>query len=242
LSFWIVTTISLSTAVTPGAVSAACRAVCNAANDGTWPWRCTAVVHRFLDRAGMEIGHPRDRLLHAALDIGGGRLGLRLVLDQVVDDTHCGELADCALGGVSLRCRLDLSMQNDAPVTDLRRDRVGDLCSPEAAGYFLSIREPDLYEHRMLKGPDTDVNLHVFSQGCPEIERMLLFRDRLRSSEADRELYERKKRELARRTWKYKLRGREGDRGRGDHHPSSRGERRLEDSQGLATIGISRRL
>jgi GrpB-like predicted nucleotidyltransferase (UPF0157 family) len=73
----------------------------------------------------------------------------------------------------------------------------------EAAGYFLSIREPHLYEHRMLKGPDTDVNLHVFSQGCPEIERMLLFRDRLRSSEADRELYERKKRELARRTWKY---------------------------------------
>ena len=45
----------------------------------------------------------------------------------------------------------------------------------EAAGYTLRIREPDWHEHRMFKGPDTDINLHVFSQGCPEIERMLLF-------------------------------------------------------------------
>lgn len=73
----------------------------------------------------------------------------------------------------------------------------------EEAGYVLRIREPDWYEHRVFKGPDTTVNLHVFSQGCPEIERMVLFRDRLRSSEPDRELYERKKRELARREWKY---------------------------------------
>jgi GrpB-like predicted nucleotidyltransferase (UPF0157 family) len=73
----------------------------------------------------------------------------------------------------------------------------------EAAGYVLHIREPDWYEHRMFKGPDTAVNLHVFSPGCPEIERLLLFRDWLRSSEADRHLYERTKRELARRAWAY---------------------------------------
>jgi GrpB-like predicted nucleotidyltransferase (UPF0157 family) len=47
----------------------------------------------------------------------------------------------------------------------------------EAVGYVLHIREPSWYEHRVFKGPDTDVNLHVFSQGCPEIDRMLLFRD-----------------------------------------------------------------
>ena len=51
----------------------------------------------------------------------------------------------------------------------------------EAAGYVLRIREPDWYEHRVFKGPDTDVNLHVFSAGCPEIARMLLFRDWLRT-------------------------------------------------------------
>lgn len=73
----------------------------------------------------------------------------------------------------------------------------------EAAGYVLRIREPDWYEHRVFKGPDTNVNLHVLSPGCPEIERMLLFRDRLRSDRGSRELYERTKRELALREWKY---------------------------------------
>ena len=73
----------------------------------------------------------------------------------------------------------------------------------EAAGYVLRIREPDWYEHRVFKGPDTNVNLHVLSTGCPEIDRMLLFRDRLRTNDADRALYERAKRELARKTWKY---------------------------------------
>ena len=51
----------------------------------------------------------------------------------------------------------------------------------EAAGYVLRIREPGWFEHRVLNGPDTKVNLHVFSDGCPEIGRMLAFRDRLRT-------------------------------------------------------------
>jgi GrpB-like predicted nucleotidyltransferase (UPF0157 family) len=32
---------------------------------------------------------------------------------------------------------------------------------------------------------------------------MLVFRDRLRTNQADRELYERTERDLARRTWRY---------------------------------------
>jgi GrpB-like predicted nucleotidyltransferase (UPF0157 family) len=73
----------------------------------------------------------------------------------------------------------------------------------EGAGYQLRIREPGWHEHRMFKGPDRDINLHVFSIGCCEIDRMLAFRDRLRSSESDRELYARSKRALARQEWKY---------------------------------------
>ena len=73
----------------------------------------------------------------------------------------------------------------------------------ETAGYVLTIREPDWYEHRMFNGPDTDINLHVFSSGCTEIDRMLLFRNWLRCNESDRLLYERTKRELARNNWKY---------------------------------------
>jgi GrpB-like predicted nucleotidyltransferase (UPF0157 family) len=47
------------------------------------------------------------------------------------------------------------------------------------------------------------MHLHVFSQGCAEIGRMLRFRNRLRENESDRELYERVKRDLAQREWKY---------------------------------------
>ena len=73
----------------------------------------------------------------------------------------------------------------------------------EAAGYVLGIREPDWHEHRMFKGPDININLHVFSQGDEEIERMLLFRDWLRENSTDRNLYLKTKRELAQKTWKY---------------------------------------
>lgn len=71
----------------------------------------------------------------------------------------------------------------------------------EGAGYVLRIREPEWRQHRMFKGPDADINLHVFSAGCPEIDRMLLFRDWLRSHAADRELYVRTKLERVRRKW-----------------------------------------
>src|SRR3954449_4824370 len=47
----------------------------------------------------------------------------------------------------------------------------------EAVGYRLRIREPDWHEHRLLKGPDVDVNLHVFGPNSPEVERLLRFRD-----------------------------------------------------------------
>jgi GrpB-like predicted nucleotidyltransferase (UPF0157 family) len=73
----------------------------------------------------------------------------------------------------------------------------------EDAGYVLHIREPGWHEHRAFTGLETDLNLHVFSEGCVEIERMLRFRDHLRRNKTDRLLYERTKRELAQRTWKF---------------------------------------
>ena len=73
----------------------------------------------------------------------------------------------------------------------------------EAVGYGLRIREPDWYEHRMLRGGEGDVNLHVFSPGCREVERMLRFRDRLRSDPAERHRYAAVKRELASRRWRH---------------------------------------
>jgi GrpB-like predicted nucleotidyltransferase (UPF0157 family) len=82
------------------------------------------------------------------------------------------------------------SADEDAYVSDL-----------ENSGYKVQIREPEWFEHRMLKGPDTDINLHVFSLGCPEIDRMLMFRKWLRANAADRDLYASTKVALAREQW-----------------------------------------
>lgn len=73
----------------------------------------------------------------------------------------------------------------------------------ESAGYILRIREPEWFEHRLLRRPEPAVNLHVFSAGCLETGRMVRFRDHLRDNAADRELYAQAKRVLAARRWRY---------------------------------------
>ena len=83
------------------------------------------------------------------------------------------------------------------------RDEASYVKPLEDKGYTLRIREPDWYEHRLLKPPEVQGNLHVFSAGCEEIEQMLLFRDWLRTHIDDRLRYEATKHDLAARTWKY---------------------------------------
>ena len=73
----------------------------------------------------------------------------------------------------------------------------------ESVGYVLRIREPHWFEHRLFKGPDTNINLHVFTVGAAEIDRMLLFRDWLRADDADRDAYLQVKRDLAKRSWRH---------------------------------------
>jgi GrpB-like predicted nucleotidyltransferase (UPF0157 family) len=71
----------------------------------------------------------------------------------------------------------------------------------EQAGYVLRVREPEFYDHRMLRTPERDVHIHVFSPGSPEIERYLRFRNRLRTNAEERRLYEETKRRLASKSW-----------------------------------------
>ena len=58
-------------------------------------------------------------------------------------------------------------------------DETGYVPALEAAGFLLHLREPGWHEHRLLRGSDPKVNVHVFRSGSEEAERMLLFRDRL---------------------------------------------------------------
>ncbi len=68
-------------------------------------------------------------------------------------------------------------------------------------GFEFRLREPGWFEHRLMKAFDPAANLHVFSAGCPEIDRMLMFRDWLRANADDRLRYERAKQDLAGRPW-----------------------------------------
>lgn len=70
-----------------------------------------------------------------------------------------------------------------------------------ASGYVLRVREPDWHEHRMLRAPELDVHIHVFSPGCEEVARHLRFRDWLRGNAEDRQRYESLKRMLAKEDW-----------------------------------------
>lgn len=69
------------------------------------------------------------------------------------------------------------------------------------AGYTLKVREPNWLEHRMFERKAARANLHVFSSGCPEVERMRLFRDWLCHNSEDRALYMKVKRRLAAQDW-----------------------------------------
>lgn len=75
----------------------------------------------------------------------------------------------------------------------------------EARGFVLRAREPDWYQHRFLVHTSNEVawQLHVFSAGCEEVERMLALRDWLRTHASDRRLYESTKTELAAQSWRH---------------------------------------
>ena len=119
-----------------------------------------------------------------------GVLGPRILLLEHIGST--------SVPGLAAKPIIDILMVVADPA-----DESGYVAPLEQAGYRLVIREPDWHQHRVLKGPDTDINLHVHAEGSPEIGRNLRFRDHLRADQADRELYQRAKQELAGRHWAY---------------------------------------
>jgi GrpB-like predicted nucleotidyltransferase (UPF0157 family) len=117
--------------------------------------------------------------------------------DRVVEIEHTGSTS---VPGLAAKPIIDITMT----VADVV-DESAYAAELEAAGYRLVIREqePDWYDHRVFKGPDTNINLHVFSHGCRELDRMVGLRDWLRTHDDDRQLYDDTKRRLVRREWKY---------------------------------------
>jgi GrpB-like predicted nucleotidyltransferase (UPF0157 family) len=119
----------------------------------------------------------------------------RVLGDRVLMLEHVGSTS---VEGLSAKPILDMVL-----VVKNSADEESYVPPLESQEFTLHIREPDWHEHRLLRGTDIKANLHVFSEGCEEVARMLAFRDWLRSHREDRDLYEQTKRELAARTWKY---------------------------------------
>lgn len=117
-------------------------------------------------------------------------LGNKILLLEHVGSTSVPGL--CAKPIIDILLVVKDSADEAAYVSDL-----------EEVGYILRIREPDWFEHRLIKGPDTDINLHVFSEGASEVDRMLRFRNWLRLNYSDRDKYASVKRHLAQRQWKH---------------------------------------
>jgi GrpB-like predicted nucleotidyltransferase (UPF0157 family) len=116
--------------------------------------------------------------------------------DQVVLVEHVGSTS---VPGLAAKPIIDVALVVPDPA-----EEEAYIPGLERAGYRLVIREPDWYEHRLLrKRPDDSVNLHVFGPGSPEVERYLQFRDHLRTHDEDRQLYEDTKRRLAGQRWAY---------------------------------------
>ena len=105
-------------------------------------------------------------------------------------------IGSTAVPGLPAKPCIDISLgmvdssDEDAYVPDL-----------EAAGYVLRRREPDWHQHRVFKGPDVNVNLHVWTNGDPIIRKHLAFRDWLRTHPDDRDRYAVEKRRLAGQHW-----------------------------------------
>lgn len=115
--------------------------------------------------------------------------------DAVVRIEHTGSTS---VPGLAAKPIIDITL-----IVPVSSDEGAYVPALEAVGYVLRIREPDWHEHRLLRGAEPSVNLHVFSPDSPELERMVGFRDWLRTHADDRLLYERTKRELAARTWRH---------------------------------------
>jgi len=122
----------------------------------------------------------RDRLI--------GALGDRISLVEHVGST--------SVPGLVAKPCIDIVVTVDDP-----SDEPGYLPDLTELGYRLAVREPEWFEHRCLRSDWPRVNLHVFGVGCPEVERMLAFRDRLRTDVDARNRYAGEKRRLAAREW-----------------------------------------
>lgn len=89
-----------------------------------------------------------------------------------------------AISGIAAKPWIDIDLTVAEP-----SDEESYLPALENLGFKLIVREPRFHGHRLFHHENPRVNLHVFAPNCPETARHLLFRDWLRNSPEDCQLY-----------------------------------------------------
>ena len=133
-----------------------------------------------------------DEAWHERFSAESARIGDRLG-DGALRVEHVGSTAVCGLAAKPI---VDILLVVADP-----SDEAAFVPLLQAAGYELRIREPAFFEHRMLRTTVRDVHLHVFGPDASEVDRLLVFRDALRTDSSATRRYERVKRRLASRQW-----------------------------------------
>ena len=125
---------------------------------------------------------------------------IRLQIIEALPHEHIEieHVGSTSVPGLSAKPIIDVILFVDDPSDEKRY-----VPALEQVGFVLRIREENWYEHRMFKGHDPEVNLHVFPFGCVEALRMIRFRDLLRTYPNERLYYEKTKQKLAEASWHY---------------------------------------
>lgn len=120
---------------------------------------------------------------------------LEILKDNALAIEHIGSTA---IPGLAAKPIIDILL-----LVEDAKDEATYLPALESHGYTLKIKEPDFEMHHMFKGPDTDINLHVYSKGATEANKNIMFRNYLRTHPKALKMYENEKKRLAKRKWKY---------------------------------------
>lgn len=107
----------------------------------------------------------------------------------IVELSHVGSTS---VPGLPAKALIDI----DLTVKDVL-DEASYVPQLQAAGFDFLFREPKWHQHRFFCAYEPVANLHVFGPDCPETVRHRIFRDWLRKTPEDRELYAAVKREAA---------------------------------------------
>lgn len=109
-------------------------------------------------------------------------LSIENALGSIVQKIN--HVGSTAIPGIAAKPWIDIDLSIADPTNE--EDYLPAL---EKLGFKLIVREPHFYEHRLFHLYNPRVNLHVFRTNCPETIRHLLFRDWLRQSPEDRQIY-----------------------------------------------------